>query len=104
MNNSCDNIKKIKVSILGEDYYLKSDESESMILSAADLVSKNIKEICDKYPEIDFTKVSTLVAIQMATNLLKSKNLIDNFKEYSDNLSNNIDFEVSKLDNNIKNI
>ena len=104
MNNSCNNIKKIKISILGEDYYLKSDESDSIVLDAANIVSNSIEELSNKYPDIDLKKVSTLVAIQLATNLLKSKNLINDFKDYSDNLANNIDFEVSKLNNSINNI
>ena len=98
MNNIYDNkLRKYQISILGESYFLVSDESEKHLISAAELVDGYVKEIIKKYPDTNLNKIGILVALQFASRSLKAKETIEHFQEYSDKLLSFIDMETAQL-------
>lgn len=86
MNNKYDNkFKKYKMAIFKESYYLISDESEDHLIQSIEVVNNYIKAILIKSPDIELRKASILAAIQLASKLIKSNSKIEDFSDFIDN-------------------
>lgn len=95
MNNKHDNkLKKYKIALFKEIYYLVSDENEENLLKSVEMVNEYIKNTLIKSPEIELRKASILASIQFASELIKSNNKIENFTNFIDNKT--AQFEKSK--------
>ena len=69
--------KQLKVSIRGKQYVLFTDEHEQDILQAARLVDSLMDDKSAKMPNVTDDKVALVVALHLATDLTKSKRLLD---------------------------
>jgi cell division protein ZapA (FtsZ GTPase activity inhibitor) len=62
--------KSYKVQIFEETYVLTSDESEVLVLKAAEMVDASMKEISHKFAITDVKKIAVLTALRIADKLL----------------------------------
>jgi len=67
MNNT---IKQYTIEIFGDQYTLRSDESETHIMKSAELVDTYMKEIADKAATKNNERIAVLVAVRLASMLL----------------------------------
>jgi len=89
--------KNYKVQIFEEHYVLTSDESETLVLKAAEMVDACMKDISHHSTITDSKKIAVLSALRIAEKLLHFE------REYSKDcartlaLKNYIDQELSLL-------
>ena len=87
-------VKKINLSIFGKSFCITTDENEADVNKAAALVDSLMKSIASKIPGSDESQVAILVALQIATDLTKSRKQLDSCKlemtDLVDLLKNNI--------------
>lgn len=95
--NVSDKVKKYKISIFGESYFLVSDESEEHLMSSAQLVDSCMKEIAQKSQITESKRIAVLVALQLASKVLASKNGIDKVEQKSDQLIKLVDKELARF-------
>jgi cell division protein ZapA (FtsZ GTPase activity inhibitor) len=93
MNTS--KVKKYKVTIFGESYFLLSDESEEQLITSAQLVDSLMRQIADKSQVTDSKRIAVLVALQLASKTFESKEVIGHYQEKSNELLNLIDAALS---------
>jgi cell division protein ZapA (FtsZ GTPase activity inhibitor) len=62
--------KSYKVQIFEESYVLSSDQSEALVLKAAEMVDASMKEISHKFAMNDVKKIAVLTALRIADKLL----------------------------------
>jgi len=98
MNNINNQLKKYKVSICKENYFLISDESEEHIIQSIELLNNYLKNITDKIPNLELKKVAILAAIQFASKLLKSTQELDHIKIHSEQLTSFIDVSTAQIE------
>lgn len=67
--------KNLKVSILGKNYCVSTDENEADIINAAELIDQLMKSKIEKksMPE---ENVALIVALQLATDLAKNQRVL----------------------------
>lgn len=87
-----ENFKKLNVAILGKSYSITTDEKESDVYAAVEMVDSLMKTIADKANLQDYSKVAVLAALQLASDLNKSRKQFDSLQERVGNL----DFMLSK--------
>ncbi|MDI3534565.1 MAG: cell division protein ZapA [Thermosediminibacterales bacterium] len=68
-----DNKNRVKVTIYGEEYYMKGHESPEYIKMVCDFVDKTMKQISEKNPHLGALKVAVLTALNIADKFLKTK-------------------------------
>jgi cell division protein ZapA (FtsZ GTPase activity inhibitor) len=89
--------KSYKIQIFEESYVLSSDESEALVLKAAEMVDVAMKEISHQFAITDVKKIAILSALRIANKLLHCE------REYNINeqkvmaLKNYVDEELSLL-------
>jgi cell division protein ZapA (FtsZ GTPase activity inhibitor) len=61
-------VRKITVTVLGENYHLVSDEDEDMVRSAARVVELAMRDLRERTKDacVEDTKLAVLVALRMA--------------------------------------
>ncbi|MEX0940659.1 MAG: cell division protein ZapA [Candidatus Babeliales bacterium] len=79
--------KKYSVTILGNSYTIRSDESEEHILQSAVLIESYIKEITSKTRSIEQKTVIILVALQLASKFLNMEKAYLEMLQGQENLS-----------------
>jgi cell division protein ZapA (FtsZ GTPase activity inhibitor) len=79
-------LKNITVSILGKNYSLTTDESEEEISQAAGLVDSLLKDAMSKIGIHNESKISILVALQLAMELKRSRKILDSWQEEAETL------------------
>lgn len=62
--------KSYKVQIFEEHYVLSSDESEALVLKAAEIVDASMKEVSHQFAITDVKKIAVLSALRIANKLL----------------------------------
>lgn len=92
-----DNLKKYRVSVLGESYNLVSDESPEHLDMVTYLVDSSMREISQKCSISDYKKVAVLVALQFASRTLSAKQEHDKEQQSYDKLIDLIDREISHI-------
>ncbi len=89
--------KSYKVQIFEEHYVLSSDQSEALVVKAAEMVDASMKEISHHFALTDAKKIAVLAALRIADRLLHCE------REHSKNeqkvvaLKNYIEQELSLL-------
>ncbi len=86
--------KKHQIEILGQNYTIISDETDSDIEKIVYMVNSFLKEIISKSPQIDHTKAIVFVALKLANNTIKLENLISNYEEYNTKIIGRIEQEL----------
>ncbi|MFH1644079.1 MAG: cell division protein ZapA [bacterium] len=71
-----ENKKKFKIIILGKEYTITTDEDESCIKNAAELLNNLLQEYNEKAPSIGEAQRNLLVALQLATDLTKNSGIL----------------------------
>ncbi len=89
--------KSYKVQIFEETYVLSSDESEALILKAAEMVDASMKEISHKFAITDVKKIAVLTALRIADKLLHCEREQTNDKQRTVALKDYIEHELSLL-------
>ena len=67
MNNS---VKQYTIEIFGDQYTLRSDESEIHIMKSAELVDTYMKEIAGRAATKNSERIAVLAAVRLASMLL----------------------------------
>ena len=89
--------KSYKVQIFEEYYVLSSDESEDLVVKAAEMVDNSMKEISHHFGITDAKKIAVLAALRIANALLHCECEQSNKEKRLDALKNYIDQELSLL-------
>lgn len=89
--------KSYKVQIFEEHYVLSSDESEAVVLKAAELVDLAMKEISHSFAITDVKKIAVLSALRIANKFLHYESEYGNKEQKMVALKNYIDQELSLL-------
>ena len=89
--------KSYKVQIFEEQYVLSSDESEALVLKAAEMVDMAMKEISHHFAIVDTKKVAVLSALRIASKLLHNERNHGTQEQRVIALKDYIDQELSLL-------
>lgn len=89
--------KSYKVQIFEEQYVLSSDESEALVLKAAQIVDTAMKEISHHFAITDTKKIAVLSALRIASKMLHYEQHHDTQEQKMIALKNYIDQEISSL-------
>jgi cell division protein ZapA (FtsZ GTPase activity inhibitor) len=89
--------KSYKVQIFEEPYVLSSDESEIIVLKAAEMVDNAMREISHQCGITDVKKIAVLAALRMANKLLDYDRQCVDKEQKMFALKNYIDEELSLL-------
>lgn len=89
--------KSYKVQIFEEHYVLSSDESEALVVKAAEMVDLAMKEISYQSAITDVKKIAVLSALRIADKLLHCEYEHDKNEQKMVALKNYIDQELSLL-------
>ena len=87
--------KSYKIQIFEESYVLSSDEPEEMVLKAAEMVDRSMKEISHHFSITDAKKVAVLSALRIANALLHLENKDSSKEKQLVSLKDYIDQELS---------
>ena len=79
-------VKKYKITIGGESYFLVSDEPEERVRTVARLVDSQMRAIAQAGHSDDPKRVAVLVALQCASKMLANTELIEKCQAYNDKL------------------
>ena len=69
--------KQLKISINGRQYSIATDENHQDVIEAAQLVDALMKSNIEKMPNVSDDKIALLVALHLATDLAKSRRLLE---------------------------
>lgn len=89
--------KSYKVQIFEEHYILSSDESEAVVLKAAEMVDLAMKEISHNFAITDTKKIAVLSALRIASKFLHYEREYGTKEQKMVALKNYIDQELSLL-------
>jgi cell division protein ZapA (FtsZ GTPase activity inhibitor) len=89
--------KSYKVQIFEENYVLSSDESDALVVKAAQLVDSSMKEISRQSSITDVKKIAVLSALRIAGKLLSYEQEYGHQEQAIITLKNYIDQELSLL-------
>ena len=89
--------KNYKVQIFEEQYVLSSDDSETLVLKAAEMVDASMKEISHYSTITDSKKIAVLAALRIAEKLLSFEREQNKEHQKQSALKNYIDQELSLL-------
>lgn len=64
-------MNKLKVTIGGYEYTLKSQDSQEHLLRISSKVEEKVRLIQENFPEYSLSRISLLAALQLADELLK---------------------------------
>ena len=64
--------KSLKISILGQSFFITTDEETDDILQAAELINTLLQEKLSKNPSSNESKLAFITALQIATDLKKN--------------------------------
>ncbi|MGE5653168.1 MAG: cell division protein ZapA [Bacillota bacterium] len=66
-----DDITRVAVRIMGEEYVLRSDARAEHVRQVARTVNDKMQEISDAQPQLDLPRVAILTALSLADELLR---------------------------------
>ena len=89
--------KSYKVQIFEEHYVLSSDQSEALVVKAAEMVDASMKEISHQSTITDSKKIAVLSALRIAEKLLSFEREYSKEEQKKLALKNYIDQELSLL-------
>lgn len=83
--------KKYKLNIFGESYTLVSDEAESHVTAAAQVVDDLMTTMAKSFGSQDGKKLAVLVALQLSSQLLQAKSQMTHYKSEKERLAAVVD-------------
>lgn len=90
-------VKKYRARIFGETYSVVSDERETLILEAVQIVDAIMREIADRNESLDAKKIAVLTALKLATRALSVEAAFEQEKQMSRRIMNVLDSEETVL-------
>lgn len=97
MSEFVSELKKYKVSIFGQSYVLYSDEPESRLIAASQLVDNAMRQISQSSKITDSNNIAVLVALQLASKSLMALDELDRQSSFSIKLIDTIERELYQL-------
>jgi cell division protein ZapA (FtsZ GTPase activity inhibitor) len=88
-------VKRFKVTIGGESYFLISDESEDHLLAVSRFVDGQMKLFKQNGHDDDPKRLAVLVALQCASKMIVSSELLEKYHTHNEKLIELITQEVS---------
>lgn len=88
--------KNYKITIFGETYSLLSDETDHHISTVSQLVDSLMNEISLKIPQASTEKIAVLVALQLASQLTHSNELLQKYQQHNALLIDHITQELQR--------
>ena len=79
-------VRKYKITIAGESYFLVSDEPEERVRGVARFVDNQMKAIAQLGHSDDLKRVAVLVAMQCASKMVAATELVEKCQAYNDKL------------------
>jgi len=79
--------KNLKVSILGKTYVIATDEDDAHITQAAELVHTLMKAKIEKSSTKKEEKIAIIVALQLATDLIKKQQELKRYEHKTSELA-----------------
>jgi len=79
-------LKKYKVTIAGESYFLVSDESEERVMDVAKRVNDQMRSFAQSGLSDDPQRLAVLVALQSTSKLLEHIDLLQQHQEYTERI------------------
>ena len=89
-------LKKYKVTIAGESYFLVSDEPEEHIKSVADRVDSQMQSIAQSGYSDDPQRLAVLVALHSTSTMMGYADHASQYKEHTELMIEYINTELSK--------
>lgn len=89
-------VRKYKITIGGESYFLVSDEPEERVHAVARLVDQQMKAIAEAGHSDDPKRVAVLVALQCASKMLASAELLEHYQAHNELLLSSVTEELSR--------
>lgn len=90
-------VKKYKITIAGESYFLVSDEPEERVRGVARFVDNQMKAIAQMGHSDDLKRVAVLVAMQCASKMVAATELVEKCQAYNDRLLGMVTEEMGTL-------
>ena len=88
-------LKNIKVTIFGKSYTLATDDSERDVLNAVEFVDKKMKDLATAIGVNDGYSAAVMLALELASELNKSKASAELVQQKVSRLSSLVDSELS---------
>ncbi len=88
-------LRRCKVTISGESYFLVSDESEEHVQAVARLVDAQMQAMAQRGLSDDPKRLAVLVAVQCASKMIASDNLLEKYQSHNEKLIQFISDEVA---------
>ena len=88
-------VKKYKVTIAGESYFLVSDESEERIKKVAHYVDDHMRRVGQMGHSDDPQRLAVLVALQSTSKMMEYSDLIKVYQERHEKMIEDITLETS---------
>ncbi len=89
-------LKKYKVTIAGESYFLVSDEPEEHIKYVADRVDEQMRTIAQSGHSDDPQRLAVLVALQSTSKMMAKVKHTSQYQEHTEKMIEFITNELSK--------
>ena len=88
-------LKTIKVTILGKNYILSTDDNEQTVLNAVELVDRRMKEISNAMKLSDGQTAAVLVALELADEIKKQQLSLTRWQKKASDLGSLISSKIS---------
>jgi cell division protein ZapA (FtsZ GTPase activity inhibitor) len=90
-------VQRYKVTIGGESYFLVSDEPEERVKAVAHLVDAQMDSLAQGGHSDDPKRLAVLVALQCASKMVASDELLKQYQSAQEKLIGTIDDELVRL-------
>lgn len=89
-------LKKYKVTIAGESYFLVSDEPEEHIKHVAESVDDQMRHIAKSGHSDDPQRLAVLVALQSTSKMMVKQDQMSRYEVYTEKMIDQITDKLSK--------
>ena len=90
-------INRVKIEIMGSNYTIASPESESYVISLAEEVNNQVKELMEQDSRLTLTAALVLTSLDLADRLKKEKENGDNIRSQLTEYMNNSSKDLGEL-------
>jgi cell division protein ZapA (FtsZ GTPase activity inhibitor) len=87
--------KNLKITILGKQYCISTDEDSEDVIKAAQLVD-NLMQMRVGNPAMSDEKIAVIVALQLASELHQKARLLENLEQKTEELNDLLESELQK--------
>jgi len=89
-----ESINKYTISLFGESYTIVSDENEEHLLATSDRLDQMMKDVSRESGITDYRRVAVLAALQLASNVQKLEQQIEDYDSKGQQLVEHIEREM----------